>query len=680
MGKVEKLTDEILNRIKDTTEEIEDAVEDMGEAIEDVANQVDTSMGTVADAIEGVAEEIEDAVKGMKKNVEKAAKKMGDAIKDAVDDIEESAEELPEIMEEITVNMKGEVKQLTKDWNELEKKARKTAEGIEDAWKTSAKGVEAALGSMSEDELEINVKINEKEVVKETNTLVGNVTDIFKEKATENIPVLGSISEYTKGLSGLKANAIGAAIGIATEAVAVADGMDVAMNGFLASTGKGIEETERYQTVLENIYEKGYGDSFEDIANSMAEVSHAMGDVDDSVLQSMTESAYALKEAVGIDFSESIGTAQKLMEDYGLSGEEAMALITVGAQEGLKSSDEFLEKIKQYSEKFEGAKISADDMFKLFEEDADSATEKLKEMKDNQEGTLGSMFEQLKNNIDLLLEPLGDALIPILQVLIEAILPVIKDLLVPIIELFAALLQPIANLVITALTPLIDIFLVLMDGAIKPLIKLIEDFLVPIFTEQIGGLASDIERVLGNIKNHFSLMIDFVKNIFAGNWKAAWQNIKDILKNAIDGFGNIMKMPINSIIDSINSFIIGVNKIKVPEWVPIVGGKSFKIPKIPRLKVGLDYVPSDYFPAFLDEGEAVLTKEENTLFRALGGLEGMIQFANSQYPDVFHLQTEGVPIIIHSHVDLDGKEIGNSVTKYVDNNFLTNEDLRRRGN
>lgn len=37
-------------------------------------------------------------------------------------------------------------------------------------------------------------------------------------------------------------------------------------------------------------------------------------------------------------------------------------------------------------------------------------------------------------------------------------------------------------------------------------------------------------------------------------------------------------------------------------------------------------------------------------------------------------------IIIHTHVDLDGKEVGNSITKYVDQNLSDDEELRRRGN
>lgn len=73
----------------------------------------------------------------------------------------------------------------------------------------------------------------------------------------------------------------------------------------------------------------------------------------------------------------------------------------------------------------------------------------------------------------------------------------------------------------------------------------------------------------------------------------------------------MFKTPINAIINGINSFIRGVNRIKIPDWVPAIGGRGISIREIPRLKVGIDYVPSDYYPAFLDKGERVLTKEEN---------------------------------------------------------------------
>ena len=53
-----------------------------------------------------------------------------------------------------------------------------------------------------------------------------------------------------------------------------------------------------------------------------------------------------------------------------------------------------------------------------------------------------------------------------------------------------------------------------------------------------------------------------------GNWSGAWENIKNIFKNVAEGLGNIFKTPINFIIGLLNGFIRGINKIKIPDWVP----------------------------------------------------------------------------------------------------------------
>ena len=94
----------------------------------------------------------------------------------------------------------------------------------------------------------------------------------------------------------------------------------------------------------------------------------------------------------------------------------------------------------------------------------------------------------------------------------------------------------------------------------------------------------------------------------------AWENVKSIFSNIASGLGNIFKTPINFIIGAINTFIRGLNKIKIPDWVPGVGGFGIHIKEIPKLKVGIDYVPKDDFPAILHKGERVLTKEENTQY------------------------------------------------------------------
>lgn len=53
-----------------------------------------------------------------------------------------------------------------------------------------------------------------------------------------------------------------------------------------------------------------------------------------------------------------------------------------------------------------------------------------------------------------------------------------------------------------------------------------------------------------------------------------------------------------------------------------------------RMKIGMDYVPYDLYPAYLDEGEWVLTKEEADVLRSYGGLEGMIGMIDRSAPSV----------------------------------------------
>lgn len=288
-----------------------------------------------------------------------------------------------------------------------------------------------------------------------------------------------------------------------------------------------------------------------------------------------------------------------------------------------------------------------------------------------------NLFKQLIPPITQIIS----AVLPVLLELIDALLPIIQiliDLLMPVIDLFIELLQPILSLISQALVPLLD--------ALMPIIEVITDLLVPIlqmlftrFSEVFSGIVSTVSEHVSRIAKHINLIIDFIKNVFTGNWKAAWQNVIDIFKNIFGMIGNICKAPINLIIDSINGFIKGINKIKVPDWVPGVGGKSIKLPTIPRLRIGMDYVPSDDFPALLHKGEAVLTAQENALYRSVGGFNGIMSAISERgYQDARNNITKTV--IIHTHVDLDGKEIGHSVTPYVDSNLSENEDLGRRGN
>ena len=119
------------------------------------------------------------------------------------------------------------------------------------------------------------------------------------------------------------------------------------------------------------------------------------------------------------------------------------------------------------------------------------------------------------------------------------------------------------------------------------------------FSEKFPAIADIVRTYAGNVieiwvklKKAFFGIIDFLKNIFAGKWSAAWESIKDAFANAFGALVGLVKLPFNTIIYMVNTVTSSINKalasVKVPDWVPVLGGKSldFKIPKIPQLAEG----------------------------------------------------------------------------------------------
>ncbi len=88
------------------------------------------------------------------------------------------------------------------------------------------------------------------------------------------------------------------------------------------------------------------------------------------------------------------------------------------------------------------------------------------------------------------------------------------------------------------------------------------------------------------LKPVFTGITDFLSGVFTLNFTKAFQGIKNIVKGIWDGLVTVVKAPINLIIDAINAVIGGLNKIRLPDWVPIIGGKGINIPLIPKLEEG----------------------------------------------------------------------------------------------
>lgn len=171
--------------------------------------------------------------------------------------------------------------------------------------------------------------------------------------------------------SGFKVG-VAAAGAVTTALVKIGTEYQSATGQISAATGATGAELESLQGVMENVYGNNYGDSMADVADAVATVSQQMKGLSDGELQSVTEGAFALRDVFQYDVAESVRAANALVNNFGISGDDAMNLIAAGSQNGLDFSGELLDTISEYSGQFAKVGIDADQMFQIMQAGADS--------------------------------------------------------------------------------------------------------------------------------------------------------------------------------------------------------------------------------------------------------------------------------------------------------------------
>lgn len=165
-----------------------------------------------------------------------------------------------------------------------------------------------------------------------------------------------------------------AVVGVGVAGVKSISDMDSALGDYIAKTGLSATNTEYLRDIMSDIYANNYGEDFYDIADAMALIRKNIPNAgfDDTLMKSVTESAFALRDVFGYDVSESVRAATTLIDNFGLDGEAAFELIAEGAQSGLDFSGELLDSINEYSVQFRKFGFSAEDMFELFSAGAEN--------------------------------------------------------------------------------------------------------------------------------------------------------------------------------------------------------------------------------------------------------------------------------------------------------------------
>jgi hypothetical protein len=166
------------------------------------------------------------------------------------------------------------------------------------------------------------------------------------------------------------------------------------------------------------------------------------------------------------------------------------------------------------------------------------------------------------------------------------------------------------------------------------------NFLVGFISNVFGGIVANFNNFFNAGKRIFNGFIDFVTGVFTGNWSKAWQGVVDIFGGIFDGIVAVGKAPINAMIGLINGFIGGLNNIKIPKWVPGIGGKSFSISKIPYLAQG----------GHLINGQAIVGEAGPELLTAKNGKTTVTPLSDEEKRKGISGRVSGGSIEQHIHI------------------------------
>ena len=112
------------------------------------------------------------------------------------------------------------------------------------------------------------------------------------------------------------------------------------------------------------------------------------------------------------------------------------------------------------------------------------------------------------------------------------------------------------------------------------------EILFGVIVDRVKTTFEAMKTIFKAIEGVLSGVVQFIAGVFTGDWKKAWEGVKNVFKNIVNGLVAIFKLPLNTIISLVNGFIKGINRVKIPDWIPGIGGKGINIPLIPKLAKG----------------------------------------------------------------------------------------------
>lgn len=377
-----------------------------------------------------------------------------------------------------------------------------------------------------------------------------------------------------------------ASIAGATYALNLSNDFDKAFNTLVTRTGAVEEEFDSLNNAMENVYTNNFGESIEDVANSMAIVKTNTKLTGDE-LQLATERALLLRDTFEFEVNESTRSAKMLMDQFGLSSDEAYNLIVQGAQNGLDKNGDLLDTINEYSVHFNQLGIGAEEMFNMLINGAENGTFSVDKLGDAvkefgirvKDGTADNAFKELGLDVDRTTEKFGaggdaakEALGQVTAALFNIEDPIKQNILG--VEMFGTMWE---DLGVDGVKALMD-----MQGEISTTSTALEDINNQKY-DDIGSALSGLGRqmqvsVIEPLGEELKPVVEDVISYLQENGP----EIKEILKGIVEKIGEFVGFIVNNsstIISTIAGVATGLLAWNVASIIKGVVGaiKAFKL-------------------------------------------------------------------------------------------------------
>ena len=149
---------------------------------------------------------------------------------------------------------------------------------------------------------------------------------------------------------------------------------DQALNTLQVKTGLSSDEMSKFKDEMNDLYKNNYGESLEDIAESFAKVTQNSKETDPSKIKDLVKNAIVLRDSFGYEIPESMRAVNMLIDQFGLTGEEAFNLIAQGTQNGLDKNEDLLDTINEYGVHYHNLGYSAEEFFNSLKNGTDAGT------------------------------------------------------------------------------------------------------------------------------------------------------------------------------------------------------------------------------------------------------------------------------------------------------------------